>query len=52
MIYPEAVKSLLNQHFAMIIITHTIWIWNADALTPRVKKERDLTSFLKFLVQK
>lgn len=51
-IYPDAVKSPINQHFAMVIITHTIWVWYTDALTPKVKKKKGITLFLKFLVQK
>ncbi|RLW06461.1 hypothetical protein DV515_00004351 [Chloebia gouldiae] len=37
-IYPDVMKSPINQHFAVVIITHAIWVWNADALTSRMEE--------------
>lgn len=44
-ICPDAVKILINQHFATVILTHTILVWNTDALTPWVKKNEALCYF-------
>lgn len=49
MICPDAVKALLNQHSAMVILTHIILVWNVDALTSRVKKNMRPYAIFKIL---